>query len=346
MGIGGGETEMSISKRGRIAIGVLAFALLAAIATGGWHYWQGHRANDLVLHGNVDIRQVDLAFRVGGRIAEVLVDEGDKVEKGQPLARLDKDLLAQQVDAMAAALEQQEANLARLEKGYRTQEIAQARASLASATASAENARLNLERVSVLRGRNAVSQKELDNARAAEREAGAARRSAQEQLDMLLSGYREEEVLAQKAAVDAARAQLKKAEIQLEDAVLLAPQSGIIQTRAREAGAIVGEGQTIYTMTLVDPVWLRVYVSEPYLGLVKPGMPVSVSVDSAPGKTFPGKVGFISPTAEFTPKTVETKEVRSNLVYRVRVQADDPENLMRQGMPVTVSITSGNQPDE
>lgn len=337
---------MSISNRGRIAIVFLAFALMCALAIGLWFYWRERQNHDLVLYGNVDIRQVDLGFRVGGRIAEVLVEEGDKVEKGQPLARLDTDLLSQQLDAMRAALEEQEAKLARLEKGYRTQEIAQARASVASASASAENARLNLERVSVLRSRNAVSQKELDNARAVDREAAAAERSAKEQLAMLLSGYREEEVLAQKAAVDGARAQLKKAEIQLEDSVLRAPQSGIVLTRAREAGAIVGEGQTIYTLTLANPVWLRVYVSEPSLGLVKPGMEVGVAVDAAPGKIFPGKVGFISPTAEFTPKTVETREVRTSLVYRVRVWAEDPENVMRQGMPVTVYIPSEIQPDE
>lgn len=327
---------MKLPHRIKIAI---ALALLAALAGAGIWLWRNADARrQLALHGNVDIRQVDLGFRVGGRITEVLVDEGDRVEKGQPLASLDTDMLQQQLDAMKAALAEQEAKLAKLEKGYRAQEIAQARASLASATASAENARLNLERVSGLRSRNAVSQKELDNARAADREARASRQSAQQQLDMLLSGFREEEVLAQKAAVEAAKAQLKKAEIQLQDATLLSPQAGVILTRAREAGAIVGEGQTIYTLSLVDPVWLRAYVSEPDLGLIKPGMKVRVAVDSAPGKTFPGNVGFISPTAEFTPKTVETKEVRTSLVYRLRIRAEDPENVMRQGMPVTVYI--------
>lgn len=155
---------------------------------------------------------------------------------------------------------------------------------------------------------------------------------------MLLSGYREEEVLSQRAAVDAAAAALELAEIRLRDALLTAPQDGIVLTRAREAGAIVQAGQTVYTLSLVDPVWLRVYVDEPQLGRIKPGMAVRVRVDAVPDKEFSGRVGFISPAAEFTPKSVETMEVRTSLVYRLRVQVDDPDNVMRQGMPVTVTL--------
>ncbi len=138
--------------------------------------------------------------------------------------------------------------------------------------------------------------------------------------------------------MDEAEAQFAMAGIQLDDAVLHAPQKGIVLTRAREAGAIVDAGQTVYTLTLVNPVWLRAYVDEPNLGLIKPGMAVRVAVDAAPGRTFPGRVGFISPSAEFTPKTVETEEVRTALVYRLRIQAEDPENVMRQGMPVTIFV--------
>lgn len=320
---------------------IQVIAVLVILAGAGflaWHLFGARQSGDLTLYGNVDIRQVDLGFRVGGRIAAVLVDEGDAVSEGQPLARLDDDLLSQQRDQAAAKLAGQKADLARLERGYRVEEIAQARASVVAATAVAENASINLKRVTAMRASNAISQKELDNARAAEREAAAKLRSAQDQLDMLTSGYREEDVLAQRAAVAAADAELNHAEIQVRDAVLAAPQKGIILTRAREAGAIVQAGQTVYTLTLTNPVWLRAYVDEPNLGKVKPGMSVRVAVDAAPGKTFPGTVGFISPTAEFTPKTVETREVRTALVYRLRVQVEDPENVMRQGMPVTITL--------
>ena len=148
----------------------------------------------------------------------------------------------------------------------------------------------------------------------------------------------ETRLLAQRAAVDAAAAALELAEIRLRDALLTAPQDGIVLTRAREAGAIVQAGQTVYTLSLVDPVWLRVYVDEPQLGRIKPGMAVRVRVDAVPDKEFAGRVGFISPAAEFTPKSVETMEVRTSLVYRLRVQVDDPDNVMRQGMPVTVTL--------
>lgn len=320
----------------------IALAAIAAIAAfGGWkayEYFTGARSNDLVLYGNVDIRQVDLGFRVGGRIARVLVDEGDKVEAGQPLALLDIDLLTQQVDQARATLDVQKADLKRLTKGYRSEEVAQAAAQVAASKAVAENAAINLRRVAGLRASNAISQRELDNARAQDREASAKLKSAQDNLEMLTAGYREEDITAQKAAVASAEAALRKAEIQLEDATLRASQKGVVLTRAREAGAIIQEGQTVYTVTLVEPVWLRAYVAEPNLGKIKPGMQVYALADCAPGKKFPGTVGFISPTAEFTPKTVETTELRVNLVYRIRVQIEDPENIMRQGMPVTIIV--------
>lgn len=320
---------------------LLAFVALLVAATGifGWKWYFGGGPRDsLTLYGNVDIRQVDLAFRVEGRIAAVLVDEGDKVRDGDLLARLDTDLLTQARDQAAADLAVQQANLTRVERGYRAEEVAQARAALQAAEAQARNARINLHRVEALRRTNAVAQKELDNAVARDSEAAAQQRSAADNLTMLASGYREEDILAQRAAVQAAQARLAQAQTRLDDAVLYAPQGGVVLTRAREAGAIVQAGQTVYTLTLTQPTWLRVYVAEPQLGLIRPGMPVQVMVDAAPGKTFPGTVGFISPTAEFTPKSVETMEVRTALVYRLRVQVEDPENIMRQGMPVTVVI--------
>lgn len=329
---------MANSHAGKIAIGAGAILLLLAALAAWWFLFRSPARHGLTLYGNVDIRQVDLGFRVGGRIAEVLVEEGDEVKAGQPLARLDSDLLAQQLDQAAAQVSGQEADLARLERGYRAQEIAQARASVAAAKAVADNAKINLKRVEAMRAENAISQRELDNAIAQSSEATAKLRSAQDNYNMLASGYREEEIKAQAASLASARAQMRLAKIKLNDAELTAPQKGIVLTRAREAGAIVQEGQTVYTLTLNDPVWLRAYVSEPELGLIRPGMPVRVSVDAVPDRTFPGTVGFISPVAEFTPKTVETREVRTNLVYRLRIQAEDPENVMRQGMPVTIYI--------
>ncbi len=291
-----------------------------------------------VLHGNVEIRQVDTGFRVGGRIAAVLAEEGERVQAGQVLARLDTDLLEAETDRIRAQLAQQEATLQRLERGYRSEEIAGARADAAAAAALAENARINLHRVEAMRSSNAISQKELDNARGTYRNAAAKHKAAREQLALVSAGYREEEILAQRAVVAATRASLQQAIIHLNDAELKAPQDGVVLTRAREAGAIVDTGQTVYTLSLVNPVWLRVYVDEPRLGRIRPGMRVEAETDAAPGRRFAGHVGYIAPAAEFTPKNVETYEVRTSLVYRIRVQVEDPDNIMRQGMPVRVFL--------
>lgn len=320
---------------------LFAICALVIILGGGFWLWYAypHVNKDLlVLHGNVDIRQVDLGFRVGGRIAKTLVEEGTVVEARQPLASLDKDLLTQAKDQAQANYQAQEANLKKLERGYRSEEVAQARAEVAAAAAVETNARENFRRVSALRAKNAVSQRDFDNAQAAMREAQARLKQGRDNLDMLSSGYRDEDIAAQKASTRAAQAAYERARIELDDAILYAPEKGVVLTRAREAGAIVQPGQTVYTLTLTEPVWLRVYALEPSLGLIKPGMPVEIGIDAAPGKRFKGHVGFISPTAEFTPKTVETPDIRTHLVYRVRIVAEDPENMMRQGMPVTVFI--------
>jgi HlyD family secretion protein len=292
----------------------------------------------LVLYGNVDIRQLEAAFRVGGRISKVLVEEGEDVRAGQILAELDDEPLRQIYAAAAAHLAVQEAVLLKLERGYRVEEMAQAEAAVVSARAQADYALGEFARIQRLRASNAVSQKDYDSARAAYVEAGAGLKSATENFAKLKSGYQQEDVDAQRATLAAARAQLDQAHTALNDAVLKAPQDGVVLTRAREAGAMVQAGQTVYSLSLTRPVWIRAYVRQPKLGLIKPGMPARVAVDSAPGKSWPGAVGFISSRAEFTPKSVETREVRDDLVYRIRVIVEDPENVMRQGMPVTVII--------
>lgn len=322
------------------ALRYAAAALGAVIILLAALFWT-RRAGDnaaSVLQGNVEIRQVDVGFRVGGRIAAVLAEEGEYVHAGQPLARLETDLLETEEARIRAQLAQQEAALQRLERGYRSEEIAGARADAAAAAALAENARINLHRVEAMRADNAVSQKEVDNARGTYRNAAAKLKAAQEQLALVSAGYREEEIMAQRAVVAATRASLQQASIRLHDAELTAPQDGVVLTRAREAGAIVDAGHTVYTLSLVNPVWLRVYVDEPRLGRVRPGMRVEAETDAAPGRHFAGHVGYIAPAAEFTPKNVETYEVRTSLVYRIRVQVEDPDNIMRQGMPVRVFL--------
>ena len=317
---------------------ILVVVVLLAAGTGGWLWYQSRQDNGLTLYGNVDIRQVEVGFRVGGRVTELFKEEGDVVKTGERLARLDAKPYEDVFNRAAAQLSMQEIELAKMLAGYRTEDIEQARATLNGAQAVYVNAAGNLRRLERLRRQSAVAQKDLDDARAAYGDALSRRNAAREQLQLMESGYRTEDVERQKAAVEAARAELAGATTNLQDTELFAPQDGVVLTRVHEIGAVVQGGQTIYAVTLNNPVWIRAYVTQPNLGNIRPGQEVLLSIDATPDKTYRGRIGFISPTAEFTPKTVETKEVRNDLVFRFRVVAEDPDNVMRQGMPVTVTL--------
>jgi HlyD family secretion protein len=235
----------------------------------------------------------------------------------------------------------QEAALDKVQAGFRAEEIAQTRAMLAGNSATVANLQQTVERLQSLRKAGGISQQNLEDAQARYREAVAQRDATKKQLDMMEAGYREEDIAVQKAMLEIARAQLSKAQTVCDDTVLLAPDSGVVLTKARERGAIVGAGQTVYSVTLINPVYIRAFVPQPKLGLIKPGAPASIEIDAMPGELYSGVVGYISSTAEFTPKSVETREVRNDLVFRIRIIAEDPTNVMRQGMPVTLPLPCG-----
>jgi len=332
--------------RRRFGRGVLlgALALIIVLAMLATYLWRQRGANDpsaaFSLSGNVDVHQVELAFRVSGRISAVKVQEGDKVGAGQVLAELDPVPFRTDVDSAKADLAQAQAQLDKTRRGFRVEEVAQARANAAQRAADLENAQVTLRRQQQLVAAGLVTHQQIDDAQARVHMSEAALAASREQLALELRGSRIEDIEAQEATVASAQARLEKAQTALADDTLLAPSEGIISVRARELGAIVQAGQTVYTLTLNEPVWIRAYVSQPRLGRIKPGMPVKVTIDSMPGRQYDGTVGFISPQAEFTPKTVQTEQVRDDLVYRVRVIASDPDNVFRQGMPVTVLIAA------
>jgi len=320
----------------------VAAAGALVLAAAGWYLWRARGADDpnaaLSLSGNVDVHQVELAFRVTGRISQMSVQEGDKVTAGQTLAQLDRVPFATDVAAARADVAQQQAQLEKTQRGYRVEEIAEARATVQQRAADLDNARVSLQRQQQLVAAGLVTHQQIDDAEARVRMSEAQLAGAREQLTLELHGSRIEDIQTQEAMLAAAEARLEKAQTALTDTTLLAPSAGIISVRAREAGAIVQAGQTVYTLTLNDPVWIRAYVPQPRLGRIKPGMAVNLSIDSMPGKHYQGTVGFISPDAEFTPKSVQTDQVRDDLVYRIRVIASDPDDVFRQGMPVTVRV--------
>ncbi|MDP9174343.1 MAG: secretion protein HlyD [Planctomycetota bacterium] len=300
----------------------------------------------LVLQGNVDVREVNLAFQDAGRIDSLAVDEGDIVHAGQVIATLEPGYFEDAVAQARATLVARQADLARLKNGSRPEEIAQARALTAERSATRANATAEFQRQQELIGRGATSKQAFDNAQASLRQVEAQVKSAEAAQHLTEIGPRLEEIDNAAAQCKQAEAALADAERHLHDAKLLAPGDGVVQTRARERGAYVNVGDTVFSVTLPKPIWVRAYVAEPDLGRIQPGMEADVATDG--GKTYRGQVGFISPVAEFTPKSVETKELRTDLVYRLRVVVDAPDGFLRQGMPVTVTLhsdrTNGSDP--
>lgn len=326
----------------------LGVAVVVLIGLGGYATWQfgllerwgliETKTNGLTLYGNVDIRQVELGFRVAGRIAELRLQEGDVVKKGDLLASLDDRPFMDALDVASAEFAAREADMRKFAGGSRPQEIAQARANVAEREATLANATHLVERRTALVRDGTISREAYEDAVRARDEARARLQSMRESLKLVTAGFREEDIEAAKATLAAAGARVETAKTSLADTQLHAPDDGIILSRVREPGAIVAAGATVYTLSLIDPVWIRAYVSEPQLGRIAPGMKVQVFTDSAPGKPYNGQIGYISPVAEFTPKTVETADLRSDLVYRLRVVVTNPDRSLRQGMPVTVRL--------
>lgn len=320
--------------------------LLAAVGAGAaWHFGLPQRYGYFlpappaqVLYGNVDIRQVSLGFRVGGRLAAVAVEEGDAVKTGEVLARLDAgpyEIAARAAEENVAALR---ATLDKLRAGARPSEIEKARAAYQEQVASLANAELALSRAGQLRSQGTVAQSSLDTATAAKDMASARAASAKAALTLIEEGSRTEDIAAAEAQLRAAEAQLDAARTSLADTELKAPADGVILSRVAEPGAIVASSTNVLVLALTEPVWVRAYVSEVDLGRVHPGLKVKVTSDSMTGAGYEGQVGFISPVAEFTPKSVETPDLRTDLVYRLRIVIDHPGKDLRQGMPVTVHL--------
>jgi len=324
---------------------IVALLILVAIGAGfGLGRLGGHshtNENRLVLYGNVDLRQVDLAFNNSERIAEVLVQEGAKVTRGQVLARLDTKRLKPQTATAEAVVEAQQAVVDKLHNGSRPQELAQAYATVASARADQVNAQQQWVRLTALitltTGR-AISEQDLESAKAAMDSTQAHLVAAEKALDLSKIGPRQEDISQGEAQLRADQSQLELLRQQLVDADLVAPSNAVVRSRLLEPGEMASPQRPVLDLAITDPKWVRAYVSESDLGKIHPGMRASISTDSFPGRPLFGWVGFIASVAEFTPKSVQTEELRSSLVYEVRVFVQDPQDEMRLGMPATVLL--------
>ena len=318
-----------------VLLGVLGVAV-----TLGYRYLQKREAPGKALHlfGNVDIRQIQLAFHDSGRIERLLVEEGQRVQRGELLAELDPTRYEAAVAQAEAQVASQREVLARLLAGNRPEEIAAAKARVKATEAVLKEAEVTHRRAKILAGPQYVSQQQLDSAEAKLNTARANLDREQQALTLAVKGPRQEDIEAARAQLKMYEAALQRAREELADTRLYAPEEAVVQDRILEPGDMASPQTAVFTLALDNPVWVRAYVAEPDLGKIALGMRAEVRTDSYPNKTYRAWIGFVSPTAEFTPKQVETTELRSKLVYRLRVLVCNPENELRLGMPADVLI--------
>ena len=321
------------------AVLFLAACLLGLAAYLYHAFCQQDNQEELVLQGNVDVREVSLAFRQSDRILEMLAEEGDRVQKGQVLARLDTRELKLQLQRLNAEIAAQQSTVDKLHNGTRPEEIRQAEGNLRQAQAAAEHAAGVYQRKrDIYTSIAGISQQELDNAYHDMEAKQATMSVAEAALQEAKAGPRQEDIAGAEAGLQALRNEQLRYIYLLSQYELQAPDDGVIRSRLLEAGDMASPSKPVFKLSLPGKKWVRAYVPETELGRVYEGQQARVYIDSLPGKAIGGQVGYISGTAEFTPKNVQTEELRTSLVYEVRVYVDDTDNVLRLGMPATVRI--------
>ena len=383
---------------------IIFILILVAAAVGGTIWFRGLGQNDgnkIVVSGNIELTEINIAFKTAGRLIERTVDEGDPVKKGQVIARLDQDQLVAQKDretaglkssefqlaqaqtglewqkaTLAADIEQKradvaaaDARLAELKNGSRPQEKQDAQAAVEAARAEADRAKKDYERAQTLIAKDDISHAQFDQYRNRADSTAAALKSAQERQTLVNLGPRQEQIDQQAAAVARARAMLKMSEAnaleiqrrgqelstrraemdrskanlqligtQISDTVAYAPVDGVVLVKAADVGEVLAPGTSVVTVGDIDHPWLRGYINETDLAKVKIGSKARVTTDSYPGKVYNGRVSFIASEAEFTPKQIQTQQERVKLVYRVKIDVENPGRELKSNMPADAEI--------
>lgn len=294
--------------------------------------------------GTIEATEADLGFQTSGRVEAIAVKEGDAVQQGDALARLDRAELIARLDAANAQLQGARALLAELERGARPEEQRQAEAAVDAARRKMQEMQASLARTRKLYEGGAVSREQLDQAQTAFTVARSQADQAQQQLSMVNTGPRSERLDAQRAVVRQAQAAVAQVEANLDNAIILAPFAGIVTVRHREPGESVSGGLPVLTVLNPRDRWVRIYVREDEVGRVKLGQTAAIRSDSHPGKTYNGRVTFIAAQAEFTPRNVQTAEERVKLVYAVKVAiAGDEANELKSGVPADVTLNTADE---
>ena len=321
---------------------VLIVILLIVVAVAAYVYprWDGSRPPDvtLKLSGNMEAHESVVSFKVQGRIVELPIEEGQYVTKGDLLARLDGDDYREQVHVGEATVHAREAELDLALAGSRVQEIKASKQTLLDAQADLHLKKQEFRRRQALLSEEGVSQEDLDIAATELKRAQATYERIKQNYDQIVEGTRKEQIAVYRANLQLARENLDMSRVKLSYTVLSAPTSGVTLVRQAELGEVVAPGTPVVTIADLDHLWLRGYVNESDLGKIRWGQSATVHTDTYPDKTYRGRVSFISSEAEFTPKSVETHKERVTLVYRVKIDLENPNHELKPGMPADAVI--------
>ena len=316
--------------------------LAAAIAAGVYFYprltKKPESTNRLTLSGNIEAHESLVSFKVPGRIVELPVEEGQQVEQGVLLARLEDADAKQRVRIDEASVGVRQSNLALTLAGTREQEVKAAQQSMIDAQADLDQKKLDNDRAQQLFGKDEISAQDRDLAATALKRAEAIFKAAQQRYNEAIEGSRKEDVEIARANLNQANANLGLSRVNLDYTVLHAPSAGVITVRQAELGEVVAPGSPVVTLADLDHIWLRAYVAETDLGSIHWGQEATVTTDTYPGKQYHGRISFISSSAEFTPKSVQTYKERVTLVYRIKIDIDNPNHELKPGMPADARL--------
>jgi len=321
----------------------------AAIAVGVYFYPRLMKkpapANQLTLSGNIEAHESLVSFKVPGRIVELPVEEGQQVEQGALLARIEDADTRQKVRIDEASVRVRESDLALTLAGTREQEVKASQQTMKDAQADLDQKKLDNDRAKQLYSKDEISAQDRDLAATALKRAEAIFKAAQQRTNEAIEGSRKEDIAIAQANLNEAHENLGLSQVNLSYAILHAPSSGVITVRQVELGEVVAPGSPVVTLADLDHIWLRAYIAETDLGRIRWGQDATVTTDTYPGKQYHGRISFISSVAEFTPKSVQTFKERVTLVYRIKIDIDNPSHELKPGMPADarIALNTGTQ---
>lgn len=326
----------------RLAKGAMVLTLLLglglAYAYGGRLFGSGNGRPLVSVTGTIEAIQVDVSARIAGRIVERPVDEGDRVTAGQLLVRLDEAEQAAEVRRQEAAVRTAQSSLDDLQAGARREELEDARAALQSASATREWTERDFRRAEGLFRQTLIAAQEVDRARQAYDVALAQEKSARQKLLLLEAGSRPDQVETARGQLAQARNALEVAKTRLKEMAIFSPVDGVVLRKNLEVGELANPGVPILTLMKPSDIWVRAYVPEEEVARIKVGSPARIAVDGYPARRFPGRITEIASEAEFTPRNVQTRKERVNLVFRIKIAVDNPEGILKPGMPADADI--------